>query len=190
LTPLPVNPGSPEFDAISGWPFEDSFVARLFAEDIPRRTRFGNYRTWIYRDPDSRLAGFVTLDVSDDYRDYAGDQPYRYIPLLAINPTIPSCGYGATIVQHLTDEAALLAGREFCGDVLFLDVHLSSERAIALYTRLGFVQVNLEPVLDPEEGGKTYHVMVKRAGIAPDQWTAERAAPADCHTRSRYRTSG
>lgn len=168
LTPVPIDLDSPEFEAISGWPFADSFVTRLLQYDVPQRVRFGNCRLWIYRDPDGRFVGFGTLDVCDDYREYTDDQAHPYIPLIAVNPTIKSLGYGTTIVRHLIDEAALLACRPgTCHDVLFLDVYTTSAKAIEVYTSCGFVPVTPEPVPDVLEGGKPYLVMARRVTIAP-----------------------
>jgi hypothetical protein len=64
LTPILIGLDSPEFEAISGWPFADPFVRRLLQEDIPQRVQFGNCAIWTYRDPEGRLVGFGTLDVS------------------------------------------------------------------------------------------------------------------------------
>ncbi len=165
LTPVLVGLNSPEFEAISGWPFADPFVARLLQEDIPQRVQFGNCRIWIYRDPEGRLVGFGTLDVSDECREYAEGRLHPYIPLLAINPTIKSLGYGTSIVRHLSDEAALLAFQGLCHDVLFLDVYTTSKKAIQVYEVCGFACVTPEPIPDPVEGGKTYVVMAKRVSI-------------------------
>ena len=90
----------------------------------------------------------------------------HYIPLLAIHPTIKSRGYGTSIVRHLIDEAALLALRGLCHDVLFLDVYTTSEKAIWVYGECGFAAINPEPIPDPQESGKTYIVMAKRISIA------------------------
>jgi GNAT superfamily N-acetyltransferase len=162
LTPDLVGLTSAEFEAISGWPFADPFVARLLQEDIPQRVQFGYCRIWIYRDPDGRLVGFGTLDISDECREYTNGRIHPYIPLLAVNPTIKSLGYGTSIVRHLIDEAALLASQGLCHDVLFLDVYTTSEKAIHVYTACGFACVTPEPIPDPQEGGKTYTVMAKR----------------------------
>jgi len=85
--------------------------------------------------------------------------------LLAVNPTITSLGYGTSIVRHLIDEAALLAFQGLCHDVLFLDVYTSSVKAISVYSACGFVDITTEPILDTQEGGKTYIVMAKRVAI-------------------------
>src|SRR5437660_10130046 len=90
LTPVLLALDSREFEAISGWPFADPFVARLLRDDIPQRVQFGNCRIWTYRDPDGRLVGFGTLDVCRECGEYAGGQAHPYSPLLAINPTIKS----------------------------------------------------------------------------------------------------
>jgi len=167
LTPIPIAIKSSEFQAISGWPFEDPYVARLLQNDIPRRAHFGNCRIWIYRDPQGRLVGFRTLDVCDDYKEYTAGQPHPYIPLLGVNPTIKSLGYGTTIVRHLVDEAALLACRPGgCHDVLYLDVYTSNKKAIAVYTNCGFTPITDNPIPDPQEAGNTYIVMAKRVTIA------------------------
>ena len=166
LTAVLIGLESNEFQAISGWPFADPFVKRLLQEDIPQRVQFGNCSIWTYRDPDGSLVGFGTLDVCGDCRDFTGGKLHPYIPLLAINPTIKSRGYGTSIVRHLIDEAALLASRGLCHDVLFLDVYTTNEKAIRVYTDCGFATVCPEPIPDPQEGGKTYIVMAKRISIA------------------------
>jgi GNAT superfamily N-acetyltransferase len=166
LTAVLIGLDSDEFQAISSWPFADPFVNRLLQEDIPQRVQFGICRIWTYRDPDGSLVGFGTLDLCDECGDYTGGKLHPYIPLLAINPTIKSRGYGTSIVGHLIDEAALLAMRGICHDVLFLDVYTTSERAIRLYTENGFVTVSPEPIPDPQEGGKTYIVMARRISIS------------------------
>ena len=66
----------------------------------------------------------------------------------------------------MIDEAALLASRGLCHDVLFLDVYTTSEKAIRVYMECGFATVSPEPIPDPQEGGKTYIVMAKRISIA------------------------
>jgi ribosomal protein S18 acetylase RimI-like enzyme len=168
LTPIPINLDSVEFAAICGWPFADSFVVRLLRDDIPQRVQFGNCRIWIYRDPGARLAGFGTLDVCDDYREFTGGRPHPYIPLLAVNPTVKSLGYGTSIVRHLIEEAALLACRPGeCHDVLFLDVYTTSEKAISVYGACAFEQITESPIQDLQEGGKSYIVMAKRVSISP-----------------------
>ena len=170
-TPIPLNPiqillGSSDFEAISGWPFEDQFVSRLLRDDIPQRVRFNYGRIWIYRDPEQRLVGFSTIDVCTDYIAHTAGQPHPYIPLLAVNPTIKSLGYGASIVRHLIGEAALLAYKGGCYDVLFLDVYTTNGKAIKVYRDCGFTQVGDEPIPDPQEGGKPYIVMAKRVSVA------------------------
>ncbi len=57
LTSVLIGLNSREFEAISGWPFADPFVARLLRDDIPQRVQYGNCRIWTYRDPDGRLVG-------------------------------------------------------------------------------------------------------------------------------------
>jgi ribosomal protein S18 acetylase RimI-like enzyme len=167
LTSVPIALDSKEFDTIANWPFLDPFVSRLLRTDIPQRVQFGNCRIWIYRDPDGQTVGFGTLDVCEDYGHFTSGQFHPYIPLLAVNPTIKSLGYGTMIVRHLTDEAALLAFRpNGCHDVLYLDVYTTSEKAIGLYTSAGFVQITPEPLVDAHEGGKLYIVMAKRVVIA------------------------
>ena len=111
-TPIPLSPslievGGAEFQAISGWPFADPFVARLLREDIPRRSVFSFCQIWAYRDPYNQLVGFGTLDFCRDYEAFTSGHIHAYIPLLAINPTIPSRGFGTSIVRHLIAEAAV-----------------------------------------------------------------------------------
>lgn len=168
--PIPLNAvliglDSDEFQAISNWPFADPFVNRLLQEDIPQRVQFGNCSIWTFRDPEGSLVGFGTLDVCNECSEFTSGKLHPYLPLLAINPTIKSLGYGTSIVRHLIDEAALLAMRGKCHDILFLDVYTTSEKAIRVYTDCGFDTVSPDPIPDPQEGGKTYIVMAKRISI-------------------------
>jgi len=162
LTAITVELGRPEFDAICGWPFADPFVARILRNDIPQRVLFNDARVWTYRDPDDRLVGFGALDVCEDYCEHTAGRPHPYIPLLAVNPTIKSLGYGTSIVRHLIGEAALLARRGTCHDVLYLDVYATSVRAIELYGRCGFVKLSDEPLWDGHQGGAPYFIMNRR----------------------------
>jgi len=167
LTPAAIPLGSAEFEAISRWPFVDPFVSRLLRYDIPQRVQFGNCRIWTYREPSGQIVGFGTLDVCNDYGAFTAGRFHLYIPLLAVNPTIKSLGYGTTIIRHLTDEAALLASRPGgCHDVLFLDVYTTSGKAIDLYKAAGFEQITPEPIPDLQEMGKLYLVMAKRVALA------------------------
>lgn len=167
LTPVLIELSSPEFAAIAGWPYPDPFVTRLLQYDVPQRVLFGNCRVWVYRDPDGRLVGFGTLDVCDDYREFTAGQLHPYIPLLAVNPTIKSLGYGTSIVRHLADEAAVTACRPGgCHDVLYLDVYTTSQKAIGVYTDCGFKLVTSDPIPDPHDDGKLYIVMAKRVAVA------------------------
>jgi ribosomal protein S18 acetylase RimI-like enzyme len=166
LSPLPVEIASAEFRAIADWPFPDQYISRVLRDDIPQRALFGEGRVWVYRDPDGGLVGFGTIDACEDYAAHTQGRRHPYIPLLAVNPTIPSKGFGTSIVRHLIGEAALLAGRG-CHDVLFLDVYTSNTRAIGLYTKLDFEVVSPEPIPDPQEGGAPYIVMSRRVSLAP-----------------------
>ncbi len=161
LTPSQIELDSPEFQAISAWPFADPFVSRLLQSDIPQRIQFNHGRIWIYRDPDQRIVGFGTLDVCGDYVAFTDGKAHPYIPLLAVNPTIKSLGYGTTILRHLVGEAVLAACRPGgCHDVLFLDVYTTSTKAIDLYQRCGFTNVSTTPIDDPQEQ-KAYWVMAR-----------------------------
>ncbi len=165
LSPQLIELGSRDFAAISNWPYADTFVARLLRDDIPQRVQFSNCRIWVYRDPEGRLVGFGTLDMCDECREFTRDQNHPYIPLLAVNPTIKSQGYGTSIVRHLLDEAALVVQQSRCHDVLFLDVYSSNSRAISLYSRSGFSMITPQPIADRQEGGQTYVVMAKRVSV-------------------------
>jgi ribosomal protein S18 acetylase RimI-like enzyme len=165
--PIPLSPALIEttgagFAGICTWPFADAYITRLLRDDIPQRAAFGNCRAWTYRDPQDRLVGFGTLDICDDYRDLTGGQPHTYIPLLAVNPTIKSLGYGRSIVEHLVSEAGITARAAGCHHALLLDVYTSNHRAISLYHNCGFVQVSPRPIPDPLQGDATYIVMARR----------------------------
>ncbi len=161
--PVLIGLDSPEFKDICGWRFEDhEYIGRLLREDIPERVRRGSGRIWIYRDPKGQVVGLGTLDVRDHYSDFTDGRLHPSIPLLAVNPTIKSLGYGASIVAHLIGEAAILAGGPGdCLDVLFLDVYASNEKAISLYEKCGFVRVSDQPRLDPDEDDKPYLIMAR-----------------------------
>jgi len=167
LTAARIEPDSPEFQAICGWPFADAYVGRLLQGDIPQRVAFGNCSVWAYREPGGSLVGFGTLDIAEDCQTYTQGRLHPYIPLLAVNPRIKSLGYGTGIVQHLIDEATLLATAGLCHDVLFLDVYPSNQKAIDLYARLGFEQISPDPIVDPVHQGQKYIIMARRVSIGP-----------------------
>ena len=199
LTPTPIGLDAPEFQLISDWPFPDSYVSRMLRDDIPERVRRGTGRIWIYRDPDGQLVGLGTLDVPPSLRRLHGGKGSPYIPLLAVNPTIASRGYGTSIVRHLTRVAHVLAGGPGgIDDVLFLDVYVDNERALRLYERCGFQVIETEPIPDPEEGGRRFLIMALRvsgaraecaASPAPSRPTPARSADGRRHRR-RPRRSG
>jgi ribosomal protein S18 acetylase RimI-like enzyme len=103
--------------------------------------------------------------VCGDCREYAEGNLHPYIPLLAVNPTIKSKGYGTSIVRDLIDGSAILASLNLCHDVLFLDVYTTNQKAIDVYTECGFRTISPAPIPDPQEEGKTYVVMAKRVSI-------------------------
>lgn len=164
LTAHPIQVGSPEFTTILAWPYADSFVHRLLRDDIPRRALFGHCRIFIYRDPRGQPVGFGTLDVCGDCSALVANAPHPYIPLLAVNPTIQSLGYGTSILHHLVSEAAVLARLNVCADILFLDVYTASTKARALYDRAGFQAVTGE-IFDAVEK-MPYIVMAKRVSAS------------------------
>lgn len=166
LTAVPISLDSPEYAAICGWPFTDPYVARLLSQDVPQRKVFGYCSIWTYREPGGSLVGFGTLDRSKDCAVYVNGNLHPYIPLLAVNPTIKSKGYGTSIVSHLIGEAALLASRRMCCDVLFLDVYTTNLKAITLYKSLGFGEISPAPIPDPDEDGKPFVIMGRRVSIS------------------------
>lgn len=169
LAPSRIEPESPEFLEIRGWPYDESYVGRLLGEDIPQRVRRGRGQIWIYRDPQGQLVGFATIDVRDHYSDFTDGRLHPYTPLLAVNPAMEGRGHGRSIVRHLIDQAAILAsGPGACCDLLFLDVYASNERAIKLYEKLGFVKANDRPRLDPDEDNRPYFIMARRVSAALD----------------------
>ncbi|MCS6977024.1 MAG: GNAT family N-acetyltransferase [Gemmatales bacterium] len=165
LNPILIGLSSQEFQAICTWPYTDPFVRRLLLNDIPQRVKFGNCRIWVYRDANGSLVGFGTLDVCCECSEFTGGKPHPYIPLLAVNPNLMGKGYGTAILSHLVDEAALLALEGKCHDVLFLDVYTTSQAAIGLYKKNGFIEISAQPIPDPDEGGKTYIIMAKRVSV-------------------------
>ena len=82
LAPIPIRLDGPEYELILSWPFSDPFVGRLLRTEVPDRVRFGRARIWLYRDPDGQPVGFGCLDFCLDYREFTGDRPHPYIPLL------------------------------------------------------------------------------------------------------------
>ncbi len=163
LTPTLILANGPEFITILGWPFADSFVLRLLQTDISQRDELSQAQIYAYRDPAGHLVGFGVLDLALEYPASTGGLPHPYIPLIAVNPSIPSRGYGTSIVQHLIGESTVLVREQGCAPDIYLDVYITSLKAIALYTRLGFVRIDIEPIPDPLENGLPYLVMVQRA---------------------------
>ena len=164
LTARTIQINSPEFATIARWPFTDGFVQRLLRDDIPIRTLFGNCRVFLYQDPNGQPVGFGTLDVCADYSSMVDDAVHPYIPLLGVNPTIKSLGYGTSIVRHLISEAAILSHSSNCADFLFLDVYTTSTKAKALYERAEFRYMAGEFLDDVEN--KPYIVMARRVSKA------------------------
>lgn len=163
LTPVLINLESPDLAVISSWPYPDAFVGRLLGFDIPRRMEFGDCQLWGYRDPGGEMVGFGALAVSADCAGYADAEVHPYIPLLAVNPTIKSLGYGTTIVLHLIQQAvALPPSSGGPHSHLFLDVYTTSEKAIAVDAACGFETVSDEPIPDLQAEGKLYIIMAKK----------------------------
>jgi len=150
-----VELGSDDFTLIVKWPYADPYVHRLLRSDLPKRVKFNNGRIWIFRDPMGQPVGFGSFDLCHDYKLFTDGKIHPYIPLIAVNPTIKSLGYGTSIANYLIGEAALIA-REVstCSDVLFLDVYVSNLRAIALYKRVGFEVLTDAPFEDAIEGSQ------------------------------------
>ena len=86
---------------ILGWPYEDPFVTRLLQSDIPQLVKSSSCRIWVYSDPNGQFVGFGSLVICDFFSEDTGGKLHPYIPLLAVNPTIKSMGYGTTIVRYL-----------------------------------------------------------------------------------------
>ena len=162
LAPTKIEAGGPEFDLIARWPYADSFVSRLLQTDIPRRARREQLEIWLFRDPHGQEVGFGTIDLADDHAGYSGGLAHPYIPPLAVNPTIPSRGYGSSIWQHLIGQAAVIRHRHACPADLFLDVYVTSIKAIALDEKFSFVRVNSDPIPDSSEGNLPYNIMARR----------------------------
>lgn len=173
LVPVQIGVRGPEFEEITSWAFADPFVARILRVDLPQRTQFGNCRLWIYKDPKNQIVGLGSIDVCQDYGEFTGGKPHPYIPLVAVNPSIKSQGYGTTILKHLIAEAALLAsGPRPCHDILFLDVYVASKKAIDLYRSCGFSTISPKPIPDPREEGKPYIIMAKKVSILKEPLVA------------------
>lgn len=166
LTATSIDLGSEEYDEIGSWPYVDPFVARLLASDLKSRLVIGNCRVWIFRDPDKAIVGFGSLDVCDIWNQFTDGALHAYIPLLAVNPGIKSRGYGSGILQHLINEAALLARNAMICPNLFLDVYCSSEAAIKLYRKFGFESITAEPLTDPADKDKPYLIMAKNVALS------------------------
>jgi ribosomal protein S18 acetylase RimI-like enzyme len=160
LTAATVRPDSAEFDMICKWPYADAFVRRILKSDIPQRHAFGNCRIFLYHDPNKQPVGFGTIDVCRDHSALVAGNQHPHIPLLAVNPTIKSLGYGSSILQHLISEAAILARFKICSDILFLEVYSDAIKPRKLYDAAGFLPVT-DDIFDVDED-KTFIVMAKR----------------------------
>lgn len=165
LTRVLVEPTGDEFRALLNWPFEDAFVQRMLADDIPVLARLGDFWAWLYRDAGGQTVGFGTLQVCDNYAQFTGGARHTYIPLLAKNPLVQRGGIGSIIVRHLVEQARVVfRGTPGCHRDLFLDVYTTSAAAIRVYQRSGFAQVTPDTYADELEGGKEYLVMAQRVG--------------------------
>jgi ribosomal protein S18 acetylase RimI-like enzyme len=171
LSASPVEIGSDDFRLIANWPFADEYVSRILKSDIQRRLKYSNGRMWIFRDPLGQPVGVGTFDICYEYGQFTNGRMHPYIPLLAVNPTIQSLGYGTSILRYLIAEAAISARYlPMFSDVLFLDVYTSNHRAISLYERMGFQQLSNHAFHDPLENSQ-YLVMGLRVSVAKSDCT-------------------
>lgn len=163
LLAISVEISTPVFAAMQEWAFEEDFVARILAEDIPQRVKYGQGRVWVYADSQRNLVGFGTIDICKDYGDLTGDTYHAYIPLLAVHPDHRGKGYGRVVVDHLTGEAACTISEQpsRLHPAVFLDVYEQSAAAYALYQKCGFVDLAPDCLVDPINGER-YRVMAKR----------------------------
>jgi ribosomal protein S18 acetylase RimI-like enzyme len=174
LTPTPIRPGEPEFEAIQAWkfpqePFFVGQVKRLLTEDIPHRVIQGYGRIWVYRDPNGNTVGFGTMDLCKEYERATNGKVHCYIPLLAVNPQFQRLGHGRSILEHLIAEAAIFAMLvPALSDDLFLDVYTANVPAIKLYEKCGFTKLgpDLPILVDPRENNEPYIVMAKDVRIS------------------------
>jgi ribosomal protein S18 acetylase RimI-like enzyme len=161
LTTIDVKLNDPVFNAITTWPFKDEFVLRLLLNDIPQRIKYGSCKFWAYRDPQSTIVGFGTLDICNDCSAFADSKRHTYIPLLAVHPDTQGRGHGKSIVNHLIQEAACQVARSpELHHAVFLDVYQESAPAIGLYTACKFEPLD-GPLVD-DVNGKRFFVMAKR----------------------------
>lgn len=163
LTPTPVEIPSPIFTAIKQWGFEDEFVARILADDIPQRARYQWGRVWVYQDSAGSMVAFGTLDMCNDYPQLTEGKHHTYIPLLAVHPDHRGRGYGRVVVDHLVSEAAceVRDNADALDHAVFLDVYEESVAAYKLYLKCGFVALGSDWSVDPING-KRYRIMAKR----------------------------
>lgn len=162
LTPLSIEIDSPTFDALLQWPFEDKFVARILADDIPQRTKYEKGGIWVYLDPDKNIVGLGTLSICDDYAALTDGRSHLYIPLLAVHPEQRGRGYGRMILDHLVGEAVCIVQVHApqIYPAVFLDVYEESVVAFKLYQKSGFAALG-NVIVDPING-KAYRIMAKR----------------------------
>ena len=123
-------------------------------------------RIWTYRDPDSEVVGFGSLEIDEEYLDFTDGQRHPYIPLLAVNKPMEGRGHGQSIVRHLIREATILAsGPGGCHDRLFLDVYADNTRAIELYKKCGFTKTAGQPRRHRAEGNRPYVIMFHKLPV-------------------------
>jgi ribosomal protein S18 acetylase RimI-like enzyme len=163
LTPLLVEITSPVFAAINQWKFEEEFVARILADDIPQRVKYQNGTVWAYLNPEKTIVAFGTLSVCSDYAMWTDGRPHAYIPLLAVHPEQRGLGYGREVVDHLVSEAACIveANSGVVHDAVFLDVYEKSLAAIGLYEKCGFQALRSSQFIDPLNN-EPYKIMARR----------------------------
>jgi ribosomal protein S18 acetylase RimI-like enzyme len=163
-TPSIVDIASPVFTAITQWPFEEDFVARILADDIPQRVKYQNCGFWADLNPEKAIVAFGSLSVCHEYAELTDGLPHTYIPLLAVHPDQRGLGHGRSVFDHLVSEAACIV-RAKPGSVqhaVFLDVYKKSTVALGLYQKCGFQTLGSGPFVDPLIN-EPYRVLAKRA---------------------------
>ena len=137
-----IHPAHSDYAATLAWPFptEPFYVAQvldLLRGDLPERVLFNSYCfVWLYRDSAGTPVGFGSLDVCDEYMEFADGRSHCYLPVLAVHPEHKGKGYGKQIIEHLVSESVLFhESPHDLSDLLLLDVYRANTPAIGLYAR-------------------------------------------------------
>ena len=118
---------------------EESIYSFPWTRGIFRDCLFVGYSCWVY-EKDEQVIAYSILSIAADE---------AHILTVVVAPEHQGKGVGRMMMTFMMDVA-----RTRFVDKVFLEVRPSNERAIALYTSMGFKEVGVRPGYYPAEGGR------------------------------------